>query len=59
MRISAMLPQEDSVGRSGGCGTRQDIPRDLVQDVRRIPASLWATDGLVAERGRYRRSGMS
>ena len=28
----------DSVGLSGGYGTRQDIPPDLVQDIRRIPS---------------------
>ena len=28
----------DSVGLSGGYGTRQDIPPDLVKDIRRIPS---------------------
>ena len=28
----------DAVGLSGGYGTRQDIPPDLVQDIRRIPS---------------------
>jgi len=28
----------DSVGLSGGYGVRQDIPPDLVQDIRRIPS---------------------
>jgi probable F420-dependent oxidoreductase len=30
----------DAVGLSGGYGTRQDIPPDLVQDVRRIPVGF-------------------
>ena len=28
----------DTVALSGGYGTRQDIPPDLVQDIRRIPS---------------------
>jgi luciferase-like monooxygenase len=28
----------DAVGLSGGYGTRQDIPADLIQDLQRIPA---------------------
>lgn len=30
----------DAVGLSGGYGTRQDVPPDLVQDIRRIPTSF-------------------
>jgi len=30
----------DSVGLSGGYGTRQDIPPDLVQDIRRLPSAF-------------------
>lgn len=30
----------DAVGLSGGYGTRQDIPPDLVQDIRRIPVGF-------------------
>ena len=28
----------DSVGLSGGYGVRQDVPPDLIQDIRRIPS---------------------
>jgi len=30
----------DSVALSGGYGTRQDIPPELVQDIRRIPSAF-------------------
>jgi alkanesulfonate monooxygenase SsuD/methylene tetrahydromethanopterin reductase-like flavin-dependent oxidoreductase (luciferase family) len=30
----------DSVGPSGGYGVRQDVPPDLIQDIRRIPSAF-------------------
>ena len=35
----------DTVAMSGGYGIRQDIPPDLVQDIRRIPSAFRGHDG--------------